>query len=381
MKILLINDTSKWYHFGCTATSKALIEGIKKLGHAVNTLPITETYKIKFTPITKEGFLDENNFHNFAKENQEFIKLIKENDGIVFNGEGTLHGLNPAPLSLLYVAYISKAHFGKHVEILNHSAYPQHDTTLGETNEAAVYKLVYNTIDFAAIREPMSFNTMKNLGVKTVECFDCMPLYIRDHYTKTGIKKDKELLIAGSATWLQLNIPSDQRGNIEDFTEGLAGLNQYLKEMISRGFKIKFLYGSDSFPAKDDREFVVYMKEHFKLLLEVYEATSMEDWLQTIEQATMLVSGRFHHTIAASILGTHFIALNSNTPKIEGLMQILGSEKVVRYNDQHIYDKLMTATEQKLFSQENSIAVIGDNHLEILCAKAEKNFEGLKSMT
>jgi len=45
MKILLLNDTTNWYHFGCTATSTALIEKMKALGHKVTTLSITETYK------------------------------------------------------------------------------------------------------------------------------------------------------------------------------------------------------------------------------------------------------------------------------------------------------------------------------------------------
>ena len=37
-----------------------------------------------------------------------------------------------------------------------------------------------------------------------------------------------------------------------------------------------------------------------------------------------LVSGRFHYSIAAAWLGTPFIALDSNTPKMDGLMQTLG---------------------------------------------------------
>jgi polysaccharide pyruvyl transferase WcaK-like protein len=379
MKVLLINDTTKWYHFGCTATSTALIDGIKKLGHTVTSLPITETYKIKSAPTTKAGFLNKLSYREFIANNPDLINLIKSHDAVVFNGEGTLHGINPAPVSLLYLAYITKKELGKHVEILNHSSYPQHDTSLGDTQESAIYKLVYNTIDFASIREPVSFNTMARLGAKVGEGFDCMPLYIRDHYIKSNIKHPNELLIAGSATWLQINIPSHERGNIEDFTQGLSGFNQYVQEMSSRGFKIKFLYGADSFPAKDDREFVEYMQKQFQANWEVYEATSLNDWLKTIEETTLLVSGRFHHTIAAASLGTHFIALNSNTPKIEGLMQILGSKEVVRYSDQAIYDKLLRLTNEKLPSRLDDVKSLqGDSHLQTLCIRAEKNFDGLK---
>ena len=379
MKVLLINDTSKWYHFGCAATSKALIEAIEKIGYIISSLPITETYKIKDAPVTKEGFFDQKQYHNFIKQNPDLIEMIKQHDIVIFNGEGTLHGLNQAPASLLYVAYIAKKEFGKHVEILNHSAYPEHSALLNDTQEAAIYKLVYNIIDFASIREPISFNTMKTLGVHTSESFDCLPLYIRDHYKKTNIKYNDVLLVAGSATWLQLNIPSDLKGNIEDFRQSLSNFNIYLNQMTELGFKIKFLYGAAAYPAKDDREFIEYMNNKLHVNWEVYEATSIMDWLKEIEEATILVSGRFHHTIAAASLGTYFIALNSNTPKIEGLLQILGSDQIIQYDDNKLSERLLTLTYNKLLSSEIGTSFRGNDYMDLLCTKAEKNFDGLKN--
>lgn len=305
--------------------------------------------------------------------------MIKQHDAIVLNGEGTLHGINVAPVSLLYLAYIAKIEFNKHVEILNHSAYPQHNASLGDTQESAIYKLVYNTIDFASIRESVSFSIMKDLGIQTGKSFDCMPLYIRDHYIQSSIKHTNELLITGSAAWLQLNIPSDKKGNIEDFKQGLSGFNLYLQKMSTRGFKIKFLYGAELYPAKDDREFIEYMQKEFQVTWEIYEASSLDDWLKTIEAATILVSGRFHHIIAAACIGTHFITLNSNTPKMEGLMMSLDSKEVVKYNDPEIYSKLLQLTDEKLYpSLNNYYSFHGPSYLDKLCLKAEKNFDGLK---
>ena len=45
-----------------------------------------------------------------------------------------------------------------------------------------------------------------------------------------------------------------------------------------------------------------------------------------MRRARLLVSGRFHHSIAAAALGTPFVVFNSNTPKIDGLMALLGHE-------------------------------------------------------
>ena len=280
MKILLLNDTTNWYHFGCTATSTALIEKMKALGHKVTTLSITETYKIQSSPNTKKGFINQDALKQFENDNPQLIQLIKTHDAVIINGEGTLHGLNPAPSSLLYVAYISKAKYAKHVEILNHSPYPQHDETISQTSEeASVYKLVYENIDYAAIREPVSLSTMKKLNINAAECFDCMPIYIKDHYKMGQVLKDPKLiLISGSATWLQLNIPSSERGNIHDFTQGLSNFNQYLESLEKQDYHIKFLYGAKASPAKDDREFLEYMSQNFGREIEVYEASSLDKY-------------------------------------------------------------------------------------------------------
>ena len=42
---------------------------------------------------------------------------------------------------------------------------------------------------------------------------------------------------------------------------------------------------------------------------------TMSEWLDTIRSATLLVSGRFHYTIASCMLDTPCIVLDSNTPK------------------------------------------------------------------
>lgn len=222
---------------------------------------------------------------------------------------------------------------------------------------------------------------MKKLNIKAVESFDCMPLYIRDNYIRSSIKHSNELLIAGSATWLQLNIPSKQKGNIEDFTQGLFGFNRYLKKMSSKGFKIKFLSGAKGYPAKDDKEFIEYMQKQFHINWEVYEAISLNDWLRTIEESTMLVSGRFHHTIAAASLRTPFLMLNSNTPKMKGLAKVLSYGKIIKYDDHEIYDKLMQQTDKKLSSSEKETSFQDSSILNKLCSKAEVNFECLRKIS
>ncbi len=370
-KVLLINDTTNWYHYGCTATSSALKLAIEKTGCILSTISITETYKITGAPCTAEAFTNRELYQDFYERNRELMEAIRSNDILVINGEGTLHGLRQAPLSLLYVAFIAKKFLNKRVEIVNHSVYPQDDLSLDNLDITDIYKLVYNTIDYAAVREPESFELMQRLGVRVVQSFDCMPLYIREKYQFHNKKDAKTLLIAGSAAWLHLNILSSDRGNIEEFEQGLAGFIRYLDQMTDRGYKIEFLYGAPEYPAKDDREFMAFIGQRLKTPWTVIEAKSLEEWFGTIERATLLVSGRFHHTIAAACLGTSSIILNSNTPKIEGMRRSLGYGEIINYRDPAITEKLMARTEEIENHPLNKLA------LSSLCAMAANNFHGL----
>lgn len=92
-----------------------------------------------------------------------------------------------------------------------------------------------------------------------------------------------------------------------------------LKDKISDGYRVKFLYGDMQYPARDDQEIILELKRSMGHNFFIANATSVNNWLDHIAQAGLLISGRFHHSIAAACLGTKFIAFNSNTPKMEGL--------------------------------------------------------------
>ena len=374
-KVLLLNDTTNWYHFGCTGTSTALKAGILKRGFDLTSLPITLTYKIHNHPQTKEDFQDYDEFLKFQSQNQEFIDQIKKHDIVMINGEGTIHGLREGPRLLLYLAFISKIFLKKHVEIINHSAYPQDDLSISNSQIIQLYKLVYSKLDFIAVREPLSFKLMQKLGLNVCESFDCLPLYIRDNYVSKKQFSKKTLLIAGSAAWLNLNILSKAKGNVHTFDKALENFAQYLNYMDKRGYEIQFIYGANDYPAKDDKDFIDFIEPKLGFKLNVVTANDIQQWLNIIEQASLLISGRFHHSIAAYCLGTPLVALNSNTPKMEGLMQVLGGREVIKYADPNLVDKLISAT--------TSIERLGKNktpNFEALITAAEKNFDGLDNI-
>lgn len=393
LNVLLINDTRNWYHFGCHATSTALITSIQNLGYIVTTLSIKTVYEKgignnKIIPNTAKGFDDNLVYAKFVENNPDIVRLIENNNIVVINGEGTLHGLNPAPLFLLYTAYIAKKRFGKHVEIVNHSAYPEHGTSLHTTQASNIYKLVYSAIGFAIIRESFSLDTMQRLlgpsmpGLKMsmIKSFDCTPLYIRDQYLKSRVnveKKPEQILVAGSELWGQVvNLLSNSDGITREFEQPLNKFSNYLKAMQHDGFTLVFLSSKIKNSSKIDLDFIKYVQGKCGVKLDVYQASSLNDWLKTIEESALLVSGRFHHTIAAHCLGTSFIAFDSNTPKLRGLVSELQSKgPFLEYASTTFFEELLTVTKKSLELHKKP------NSLGSLCAEAEKNFTALKKLS
>lgn len=204
-KIILFNDTVAWYHWGCTGTSTALKEEIQKLNYEIQAIPINVIYSLKEVPPFEE-FNNPDKFDRFCQENADIINAIQEAVAVVITGEGTIHDLRAGPRALLYLAHISKTSFGKHVEIINHSAYPKDSPELSATflenfaiekeranselvQAQAIYKSIYSELDFIAIRESFSHNEMRKINILTTLSFDCLPLYIRDHYhTKKQVR-------------------------------------------------------------------------------------------------------------------------------------------------------------------------------------------------
>ncbi len=374
-KVVLFNDTSAWYHWGCTGTSMALKAHINKLGFEIEAVPINVVYGLQEIPPFEE-FDSLERFDCFQILNKEVLKQIQSSDVVVITGEGTIHDLRAGPRALLYLAHISKKFLGKHVEIINHSAYPNDVPELSADfftyfqaekekiekellRAQMIYKTFYDELDFVAIRESLSREVMSQIGISSTLSFDCLPLYIRDDYRNPKQVEKGTVVVAGSVAFTEFGV------------EQLCG---YLDELDHMGYKIKILTGAAAFPSRDDEVFVQFLKKHSKASLQLVVASSMEEWLDTINHATFLVSGRFHHSIAAFCLNTPFIALNSNTYKVHAICSMLGQKPPLLFSDPYLLDHLLASTEEILSAPPIN------NHAKIkeICLLAERNFEGLR---
>ncbi len=324
--VLLLNDTTDWYHWGCTGTSTAIRAQLENLELAIESVAISLLNKITPLPDSIEKFDSEDFFQLFCKQNEQLIKSIANADIIVINGEGTLHGTGTQALRLLYLAYIARLAFGKPVHIVNHSCYPEDRDAITDTLSNALYKKVYQQVSSIAIREPVSAALLQQLGLPVIQSFDCLPLYIDAHTLPDRQRDPRHVVIAGSVSWNQ------------DYLHMLAN---FINTLRPRGYRFTLLTGARAHAAVDDQRLSQALSNMDIDGLTTHEARSTREWLQVIADAALLLSGRFHHSIAAAFVGTPLIALDSNTPKVRGLMQMLGFPEPLNDSDPEIAGKLM----------------------------------------
>ncbi len=335
---LLVNDTSNWYHYGCTATSIGIRESLEQLGYSVESLAITESYKLKQAPDNINKFDDRKTFQTFKESNTETLIKLKKSDYIIINGEGTLHGLKTVTTNLLYIAYIAKKYLKKHVSIINHSCYPSSQGTYDQHGAAELlYAKVYKSLDFIAVREPLSLRYLEKIGVNATLAFDCMPLTISRHYNIENIKPKRKIVLAGGVSF--------NRNMLEIYST----LIQALKD---EGIPVEVLTGAAGNPAADDHNFIDLLSRHCPSGWKIVNAKSLSEWFNCIAEAQLLVSGRFHHTIAAICLGTPFITFESNTPKISGIFELLEQAPPLSSHDPDLLKKVFSLVDMR-FSQRH----------------------------
>lgn len=358
-RVLLINDTSNWYHFGCTATSTALKSSITAQGFAIHSLPTERLMHCAPVPERLVDFDAAEFFERFRAGCRDVVQAVETAELIVINGEGSLHGQSDYARLLLYLAYIAATRFGKRVQIVNHSCYPESAARITDPMVNALYRKVYETLDFIAVREPLSAEILRALGLAPVQAFDCLPLYVAEHYRPRPSARRSGIVVAGSVAWRDSGMPALLR---------LIELAHDQREPIS------VLIGAQANPARDDLAFVAALRQAEPAGWALIEAQSPGAWLDTIGGARLLVSGRFHHSLAALCLGTPFVALESNTPKLHAVTTMLELPAPLAYSSPTLTDEVVAAAEARLATYAPPVS---RDVIERLVGMARLNVAGL----
>ena len=387
-KALILNFTAEWYHWGCSGTSFALLEQIQKLGYETCALSLITNLRYDEPPQSFEEFDLEERFQKFCKTNPLLKEEIQNCDVVVVNAEGTLHNIASPVLRLLYLIYIAKTKFTKNVQIINGSLYPTDFEKLEKHSlEYKVYKHVLQNVDFLALREEKSYQNAEKLKMdpfRLRKSFDCLPLYIKNHYKRAKNPPKNRIVFTGSIEITTLLHGKDETK--KQAQEAFVQLIEYLQLMHDKGCEIICLFGSEGIRAKDDELLFHYLQSFGKISKDhpdsapwkFIDAKSLTEWLNVIENATLFISGRFHHTIACLCLQTPFIVFESNTPKISAILEEFTLPGPLTFLQKNNKQALLERTAE--IFEPHLQQLVPKDALEILAKKALVNFEGLQKL-
>jgi polysaccharide pyruvyl transferase WcaK-like protein len=352
---ILLNDTTNWYHWGCTATSIGLKSIISERYDLVDTVPIRATYTLASSPNSPAEFHDPKFFGPHASENADLYARIRQVDCVFVHGEGTIHGLKRPTINLLYMSYAARRYLDKPVYLVNHSVYPQTGRPGEDSAAFRFYQSIYAAFDYVAVRETRSKQTLDRLGIPATQAFDCLPLTTQGVFPETP-QKQRTLAIAGSIVIERSAMPA---------------LVAFANEMRPH-YRPVVITGAQADPAEEDSRFVTDLRSLDAHDWNYVEAKSLEEWLSAIGTADLLVSGRFHHTLAAFAMGTPFVMLNSNTPKMSALAAMLGTPEPIRYVDPNL-ESLLATRSQAALSEDFARAVFDKERRRTLLDLSWKN--------
>ena len=330
VEILFANDTWNTYHHGSSATSSAILKALKETGKKVDVLPMPLLCEnVQVFPRTVLDFESNEFFEIWLQRNPRLVDYIEKSKIIVINGEGCITQYCAGTLNLLYFAYIASKRFGKKCSIINHSlcvrngmrTETEQDAVLNETHFREIIRLVYSEIHFAALREKTSLKVLREILPGAGELsFDCISLYIHDSYIPTR-SETRYITVSGG------NALTDQ--DIDNLAAAVAELQSRFPDA-----KPCFLFSDvDMADATKDRDTYRLLQEKCNLNIEFLAVRTTKEWLDCIFNSEAVITGRFHHSIAAYMLNRPFVAISPDIHKLQSALDMMECSENIVPND------------------------------------------------
>lgn len=348
-KVLLINDTEDVYHWGCYGTSHAIKQQLIEKGLQLTaTVPVYDVHKLSYYALNTNEYGTK---ETFCERLPEIAAKMEACDLIIVNGEGTIHDFSGYARALLFLIYAGKTFFGKKVNLINHSCFPNSD----DPEVINFYKNAYEKCDFITAREKRSVeNITHQLGVKCSLAFDSLPLTAkRVERNLSRMIPEPYVCVSGAVNYKHHR------------SEAIA--KRLMKEYP--GHRFIYLAGSKEEGIHFEEPIVYDSLKQFIPHIEMYGATSFEEWLSIIKHASLLISGRYHYTIGGMCTGTPMVYFPSNTPKIDVIAEEYGLPKpTFSENDFKFKIKLYLALKKAKMRKWKNLT-------DTLCQSSIKNYK------
>jgi len=311
MRILLCNDTGTKSHIGCLGVSDAHARLLGRAGHRVEYRCFVNDlahYARKKTPAETTALLT---------RDEELMARIEAVDAVIVNGEGTIHHNGGHE----YISLLKLAKQKGKAALLVNSLFQDLNTEIDPD--------VMNSLDAFFVRDPRSLAYAKSLGIR------CS--YAPDSVVEAQFGNRPGVDYAGGL------LVTDWVGSREEDV-GVA-----LLRLLSSG------------PTNSPHRF-------FPLHSSEMRAT-WRSAVESLKTARLLVTGRYHAMYLAVLAGTPFVAMASNSWKIQGFLESVGLNQPILSNYAELSGNL-----EALAASRSSLAEARDR---LLGARPLKIFEVL----
>jgi hypothetical protein len=319
-KYLLVMDTVNSYHHGCSANSMAvrlkLLErgSVFSVGYGQYALG-PAVFPKNTDEFESPGFADK-----WAAANEKLVSRIMACEHVVASVESLLGSFSQRSVNLCYLLYYAKTVLDRKVSVINHSVYPisLESSRCGVVDGCYtdMLRLLYAHTDNCCLRESASYREFEVFMPSVAkQTFDCVPLYIAAMYPLYGITPVERgyILVAGGfflAEWYP------------------AFLCELMKDARLRSLPVVFLYSDLPYANReanhDELDIYRCLKAEFGGRVSLRAVKSTDEWLRQIHFASLLVSGRYHHSIAAFMLDTPFMSFRTDSQKMTGMLDMIG---------------------------------------------------------
>ncbi len=313
-KAVILNDTSSARHHGCKIVMKNISQLLLK----------NEIRIININPY----------YINWEK-NAGFIESMLNSDIVIVNGEGTLHHSQPEAKSLVRVAKYVKENLNIPVVLIN-STIQDNDGQF--YNDLKYFNLIYT-------RESLSRGELLKYNISSTVVPDLSFYTKHDFFEKT----DNHLIgVTDSVFWdlsQELYKLSENKNHLFlpivtppsfclDDIESILPITKYYFIKVVASILIKFHY-----PLKYGHARILFYKKNY------------EKYINQISNLNFLVVGRYHSLCFALKTLTPFIAILSNSFKMEGVLSDIGIIERLRSFDE------LSVEDYKPFSTDDSAKI------------------------
>lgn len=270
--ILLVNDTSLICHHGCTLLMQSIYKFFNK-----------KKFNIKNKIYLEENCLD-------------FLDNISDYDLILINGEGIIHGkknsdMNKVNEILNFIKKIKSKH-NLPIVIFN--------STISSLKSYQIETL--RLVDKIYVREKFSHIYLKNKKIKSTILPDLLSLLLIKN------KKNDNHIVVTDSSIQKTTKKLFEYANFKNYKFIPILYNNYLRFL--RFFIFKFILKIK----------INFLVNFFLYLKNLY----LKKILKVLAKSEFIITGRFHGVFICIALMKPFYTFQSDTYKIQGLMEMIG---------------------------------------------------------